>query len=157
MNPKTTDIDRLHDLLLRLYYEDNLLHAREVAEELARILGDPTPECIARHIHSWILICEARGNIAEAIRLQDREIARMRTQLEAGGYEPYPELRLEHIEYVLDGLHLQAARYERIGNREKAIEALAEIYRLAGIFGVVPDQDVQEMYARLSHESKLGS
>jgi hypothetical protein len=150
MNATESEIERLSHELNALNWKGASKKAEAVAEQLASLLGERNPANVAKHVHSWILISEARGEIEEAIRLEDLEIARKLADVEAGDFDAYPSLLKEAVEYVQDGLHLQALRHLKLGKKQMAIKCLRDIYALGDRFGLSPDDDVQSMLADLT-------
>ena len=149
MNLNDKLVEQLSDELLECNCKPDPVKSKQVAERLASVLGEATEECIRRYIHSWILIWEARGNLEEAVRLQNLDINRKRSEIEAGDYDRYPSLLPEEIEYLQDSLYLQAIRFEKLGNKHSAIDCLCEVYDLANRYGIGPDEDTQALYAKL--------
>src|SRR4051812_48116140 len=105
MSPEDQEIERLTGELSEYYHRPDLVNAKQAAERLATVLGEPTTECVRRYVHSWILIWEARGDLEEANRLQNIDIVRKRAQIESGDYNRYPHLLSEQIEYLQDSLY----------------------------------------------------
>jgi hypothetical protein len=152
MNARDDEIQRLYDELNRLYCHDHLAEAKQVAEELATALGEPTPDSLRWHVHDWTLVWDARGNYREALRIQDLDIARVRAEIGSGDYDPYPELLVEEVKYLQDGFYLQAERHHKLGDRREAIHCLREIYALAERYHVAPDEDAHALLSRLTSE-----
>jgi hypothetical protein len=152
MGARESEIGRLWDQFLKVYYTpQGLPRARQLAEQLATALGDYTPECPDKtHVHPWILVWEARGNLQEAIRLAGRDIAGKRAELEAGDFDRHPRLLLDAVEYLRDSLTFQAERYVKVGNKEKARDCLREVYALCERYGIRPDEDVQSLSQQLN-------
>jgi hypothetical protein len=156
MNHRQAEIQSLTAELNELYSDLAFAEARQVAEQLASRLGDPTPDSIARYVHSWILIWEARGNLEEASRIAELDISRKRAEIESGDYAPYPELLREQIEYLYDSLYLQADRYATSGNLKRALACIDEVHSLGERWGIEPDEDVQVLFAKLHSEANAG-
>lgn len=150
MKTKDELIEQLHQELLDRHYQSDRTKAEDVADQLERVLGEPTEESLRWKVHSWVLIAEARGNIEEAIRLSVPDIARKRKEIESGDFDPYPELLAEQIEYLQDSLYLQALRYNRIGKTEHALECLRESIDVSQRFGFEPDNDSKSLYTQLT-------
>jgi hypothetical protein len=152
MSAKEDEVERLWEQLLEVYHTpQGLPRARQLAEQLATALGEYTPECPDKtHVHPWILVWEARGNLQEAIRLAGRDIAGKRAELQAGDFDPYPRLLLKTVEYLRDSLTFQAERYVKIGNKEKARDCLREVYALCERYGIRPDEDVQSLFQQVN-------
>jgi hypothetical protein len=153
MSAKEDEIQRLWEQFLEVYYTpESLPRARQLAELLGAALGPYTPEHLEKsHVHPWILVWEARGNLQEAIRLAERDIARKRAEIEAGDFAPYPQLLLNAAEYLRDSLTFQAERYLKVGNKAKARDCLREVSVLCERYGVEPDEDVQALFQQLKH------
>jgi tetratricopeptide (TPR) repeat protein len=150
VNANEREIERLSRELSEHYHKPDLIRAAEVAAQLETLLGEPTPESLRWYVHDWILIHEARGNLQEAIRLQNLDIERKRKEIDAGDYDPYPHLIPGEIEYLQDSFYLQALRYERLGRTQDAIDCLLAILSLAKTYGIGPDEDSRALYARLT-------
>lgn len=150
MNAREAEIEELSTTLNRLYCSGDVAGTKQVAEKLSQLLGEPTPQIIERFIHSWILLWEARGDLEEAIRLQDQDIARERAEIEAGDYNAYPKLLAEAAEYLQDSLYLQAERCHELGSDMRAINYLSEACTIAEKYGVEVDEDVRALLARLT-------
>ena len=151
MSASEDEIGQLWKQFLEAYYKpDSLPRARELAEQLAAALGPYTPEHLkGSQVHPWILVWEARGNLQEALRLADRDIARKRVQIDAGDFAPYPHLLLEAAEYLRDSLEFQAERYLKVGDEAKARECLREMSDLGERYGLEPNEDVRVLSRHL--------
>ena len=90
-------IERLSAELGRCYYGGDRDGAARLADQLADVLGNSSPLKMDRYIQSWIQIWEARGDLNEAIRLANIDITRKRSEIEAGDFDPYPQLLQEEI------------------------------------------------------------
>jgi hypothetical protein len=143
-------IEALSAELNHLNWNDEPVRAREVADRLERLLGEPTPDSVRDYVQSWILIAEARGEIAEAIRLAEADLVCARAELARGGYESYPNALRKDVEYIQDSLHLQAERYLKLYDGASARRCLQEIYRLAEEYNIGPDEDVRELFEALN-------
>ena len=150
MSQVAENIDRLFSKLNHLYCNFETEAAKIIAEELAALLGTPTPESISRYVYAWELIWEVRGNIEEAIRIADLDIDRKRGEIESGDYDPYPEMLPEEVGYLRDAIYLQAERYNELGNSQKAIEYLNAGLALTARYGIQPDNDTQLLLAKLT-------
>src|SRR5262249_29370994 len=106
MSASEDEIQRLWKQFIEVYYTpDGLPRARQLAEQLAAALGPYTPEHLEKyHVAAWTLVWEARGNLQEALRLAERDIARTRAEIDAGDFAEYPRLLLEAAEYLRDSL-----------------------------------------------------
>jgi hypothetical protein len=150
MSASEDEVGRLWKQFLEAYYTpvshtpDSLPRARQLAELLAAALGPYDPEHLkGSHVHPWILVWEARGNLQEALRLAERDIARKRAQIDAGEFAAYPKLLLEAAEYLRDSLEFQAERYLKVGDEAKARECLHEMSVLGERYGLEPPEDWQ--------------
>lgn len=152
MDERDELIERLSAELGRCYYGGDRDGAARLADQLADVLGNSSPLKMDRYIQSWIQIWEARGDLNEAIRLANIDITRKRSEIEAGDFDPYPQLLQEEIEYLQDNLYMQAGRYDEIGNVGAAIECLRENLLLASRFGREPDPDVVSLLGSLTAE-----
>jgi hypothetical protein len=152
MSAKEDEIQRLWKQFLEVYYTpEGLRRARQLAELLAAALGPYTPEKLDKtHLHPWILVWEARGNLQEAIRLAERDIADKRAEIEAGDLAPYPQLLLNAAEYLRDSLSFQGERYLKVGNQAKARDCLREVSALCERYGLAADEDVQVLFQQLN-------
>src|SRR5262249_32777452 len=110
VSAKDRKMEQLRAELRQLYCSGQLDAAKKVANQLARILGSPTPASLKRHMNLWTLIWEAQGNILEAIRLQNRDLSRQRAALAAGAFDSQPKLLADAIKNIQDALCLQIAR-----------------------------------------------
>jgi hypothetical protein len=152
MSASEDEIGRLWKQFLAVYYTPKgLARARQLAELLAAALGPYAPENLDKtHVHPWILVWEARGNLPEAIRLAERDIADKRAEIEAGDLAPYPQLLRSAAEYLRDSLTFQAERYLKAGNKAKARDCLREVSALCERYGWRPDEDVQVLFQQLN-------
>ena len=152
MSANEDEVGRLWRQFLEVYYTpEGLPKARQLAEQLATALGEYDREGPDKaHVHPWILVWEARGNLPEAIRLAEHDLAGKRAELEAGDFDPYPRLLLETVEYLCGGLTFQAERYVKIGNKEKARACLGEVSALCERYGIQPDEDAQALFRQVN-------
>lgn len=139
------EIERLTKETYALYNAGKLEQARSRASALERVLGSPTGESEKWYVHSWTIIYELRGDIQEAVRVADLDISRKRQDIADGGYELYPKLLAEDVEYLQTSLFFQAERLYKSHNNIGARECLCEIYDLAHRYGIEPDEDVHEL------------
>jgi hypothetical protein len=119
--------------------------ARAVAEDLAKLLGDPTDEPSFPHSCAWVAIHEARDDLGGAIRIEDAALARHRRDMKLRDYDKYPHALGEDVEHLQDSLYFQAERHIKLGQRNEAMVRLTEIYILADKYGVKPDEDVDAL------------
>ena len=103
-------IDELSSRLISAYHSDHPNQALKFATEIELLLEGPPANEYGRHIYTWILIYEAKGNLKEAIRLSNIVIAKTVSQIESGDYAEYPTLLTEELELLNDELFLQADR-----------------------------------------------
>ncbi len=150
MDERDELIERLSAEIGNRYYGGDRDGAARIADELANVLGNSSPQKMDWYIQSWIQIWEVRGDLNEAIRLANIDIARKRSEIEAGDFDPYPHLLQEQVEYLQDNLYMQAGRYEEVGDVAAAIECLKENLLLANRYGREPDPDVVSLMARLT-------
>ena len=143
MSASEDEIQRLWKQLVEVYYTpDRLPQARQLAELLAAALGPYTPEHLEKYrVAAWALVWEARGNLQESLRLGERDIARVRAEIEGGDFAPYPKLLLEAAEYLRDSLEFQAERYLKVGDEAKARDCLHEMSVLGERYGLEPPED----------------
>lgn len=145
-------IDELSRELNRLNWDGDSVRAMDVAQQLEQVLGEPTSDNLDENLYSWILIAEAHGDIAKAIQLQDAEIVRLRSEFALGGYDAYPVALRKDVEYLQDCLDLQAERYLKVGDREKAKACVLEIYSLADKYGIGPTEDARTLFNLLVND-----
>src|ERR1700733_3079575 len=138
MRAREDVIDQLWKQLLEVFYvPESLPRTQQIAELLAAALGPYNPEHLKKtDVHPWILVWEARGNLQEAIRLAERDIAGKRAEVEAGDFDPYPRLLLDQVEYLRDSLTFQGERYLKLGDKPKARDCLGELSVLCERYGV---------------------
>ena len=143
------ELDKLYDGLMQCHRRSDLVNAKPAAELLAAALGEPTIESVRWYVHHWILICETRGNLEEASRLQNLDIVRKRAEIESGDFDAYSNLITEQVEYLQSSLFLHALRYVKLGKRQSAIDCLREVYDLGHRYGIGPDEDAEAFYVEL--------
>lgn len=150
MNKGGCELDRVFRELCDLIWSEKYVEAKPISDQLAEMLGNPTPESLRWHVHSWCLIYEARGDPAEAIRLADVDIARKRAEIEEGDFVHYPRLLGEAVLYLQDSLYIQALRYRRMGAVDMAMKCLVEACEFAERYNVPLDEDVKSMLSVLN-------
>ncbi len=149
MVPTRDEINKMTGKLVDYLLDSKSEQARQLATRLSELLGLPTDESISTFTHAWIAIFEARGDLSEASRIQGRDIARTRVEIESGDYDRFPELLPGEITYLQHSLYFQAERYHRLDDRDSAIECLVEIFDLGKRHGIVPSEDVEALYCKL--------
>jgi hypothetical protein len=131
-----------HKLLYWLYEREDPARARIFAERLARLLSNTSPgpgaifpeEC-------WSLICEARGDMAGAIKHRENEVRLLQRLQEISQNSPQREdlLRLHGYDDLSDRLNLLAVLYHDSGQLDQAIEMLHESKALCDQHGIAFD------------------
>lgn len=147
---KSNDIQSLTELLIDFFWNDDATNSFIISEKLSAILGPPSEQSYKDYPEPWVLIYETRNQIEDAIRVAELEIMRRRSAILANEFDAYPRLKYEMVQYLQDGLYLQADRLNRNGESIKALCCLHEVYSLGSIYDSPPDDDVKELMKLLS-------
>jgi hypothetical protein len=128
-----------HKLLYWLYERADTTRARAFAERLARLLSNQHSDGEAIFPEEcWSLICEARGDLAGAIRHRRKEIQLIKRLQEISQTGPQREaiFRLYGYGDLSERLDLLAVLYHESGQCDRAIEVLQESKRLSEEHGI---------------------
>jgi hypothetical protein len=139
-----------HKLLYWLYEREDRVHARAFAKRLGQLLSTSSPghdaifpeEC-------WSLICEAKEDLAGAIKHRENEVRLMKLLHEISRRSPQHDdvFRLYGYDHLSDRLDLLAVLYHDSGHLDKAISTLHESRQLCEKHGVKFDgEDVLQEY-----------
>jgi hypothetical protein len=137
-------------LLYWLYQRGDAGKARPYAERLARLLAeaDPGHEAIFGE-ECRSLVCEAKGDLAKAIKHRENEIRLIRRLHEISRGKPYEEFALEGYGSadLSDRLDLLATLYHDSGDLDRAISTLRESKRYCQGHGIRFDgEDILREY-----------
>ena len=141
MNMNDEQIELLTSRLIDAIDLNKPEDAFSLAFELEGLLGTPPVNENDRYILNWIAVFEGKGNLDEAIRLGDIELADKISQTKPEDFVDYPKLFLKELKDLEDGLFLQAYRCCKNSETERASKYLEQIFALAKQYGFVPDQE----------------
>ncbi len=160
--------DEFVDRLIVALSEENWTEARELGDQLARVIGDlvDAPEELVdrtegdpggsiaaqAHLSEWILILESRHEFEQAAQLELHLINLFRRDLEAN-YAPQERKTaafVEDAEAIVDQYEIRAIRFlAHLEDEARAKEAMGLAVKVATEFGVPLDEDQQEMASEL--------
>jgi hypothetical protein len=156
-------ITYLYDKLLYwLYQRAAPKKARPYAERLERLLSEADPDqesVFGQECRS--LICEARGDLKNAIKHRGHEIRLIRRLHRLSQGKPYEAIALRDYGYsdLRDRLTILAMLYHDSGSLDKAIETLMESKELCQCHGIsFDDKDLLHEYVaktNVNHELRL--
>ncbi len=139
-----------HKLLYWLYEREDRIRARAFAERLGRLLSKSSPghdsifpeEC-------WSLICEAKDDLAGAIKHRENEVRLIKRlhEISQGTPQHKAVFQLYGYDDLSDRLDLLAVLFHGSGSLDKAISALHESKQLCAKHGFRFDaEDVLQEY-----------
>jgi hypothetical protein len=142
---KTVDMDQLHnDLLTWLYERRNARRTRVVANRMAKVLAqfNPAPESIfVEECRS--LVCEARGDLAKAIKHRKNEIRLIRRLHKLSVNTKHEDFVFGQYDYddLRERLDILEMLYREKGDLDKAVRTLKESRRFCRKHGIKFDCD----------------